>query len=156
MPLVKKLDPNWKPSENPNLQVGETIEMTDPKVLVQNGQAVLIDKYGNEIRRESGILMCPICSYKTDDAFGLASHILTHQKAAPVSAAPEIVTPEPEPEPIVPTGTAPVVPIVTETTEASPLEKAFKDMTPEEQKAWRVNMLQKAREAKKAKEGKQQ
>ncbi len=47
--LVKKKNPEWKPSENPELQVGETIDMTNPKALIINGDVVAIDSDGSEM-----------------------------------------------------------------------------------------------------------
>lgn len=41
--IVKKVNPEWKPSENPDLKVGETIDMTDPKQLILNGDVVGIE-----------------------------------------------------------------------------------------------------------------
>ena len=38
--LVKKKNPSWFPIENLELKVGETIDMTDPKQLIINGDAV--------------------------------------------------------------------------------------------------------------------
>lgn len=35
---VRKIDPDWNPSENPSLQVGEVIDISDPKVLILNEQ----------------------------------------------------------------------------------------------------------------------
>lgn len=46
--LVKKINPNWTPVENNALQVGETIEITDPKALVLNGDVVAINEDGTE------------------------------------------------------------------------------------------------------------
>jgi len=46
---IKKIDPNWYPSENRELKVGETVEITDPKALILSGQAVAVDKNGVEI-----------------------------------------------------------------------------------------------------------
>ncbi len=47
--LVKKINPEWKPSENKELKVGETIEMTDAKALILNGDAVAIGDRGQEL-----------------------------------------------------------------------------------------------------------
>lgn len=41
--LVKKVNPEWFPSENKSLKVGETIDMTDAKSLIIGGDAVAID-----------------------------------------------------------------------------------------------------------------
>jgi hypothetical protein len=38
--LIKKIDPNWIPSEKKDLKVGETIDFDNPRDLIINGQAV--------------------------------------------------------------------------------------------------------------------
>ena len=40
--LIKKVDPEWYPSENKGLQVGQTIDFDNPRDLIINGQAVAI------------------------------------------------------------------------------------------------------------------
>jgi len=40
--LIKKIDPEWYPSEKKDLKVGETIDFDNPKDLIINGQAVAI------------------------------------------------------------------------------------------------------------------
>jgi len=47
--LVRKINQDWKPSENPELKVGETIEITDPKQLIVSGMVVGIDDNGLEV-----------------------------------------------------------------------------------------------------------
>lgn len=47
--LVKKLNPDWKPSENPDLAVGETIDITDPKSLIIEGSVVGLGKNGETL-----------------------------------------------------------------------------------------------------------
>lgn len=47
--LVRKINSEWKPVENPNLQVGEIIEKTNPKQLILEGNAEAVDKDGNAI-----------------------------------------------------------------------------------------------------------
>jgi hypothetical protein len=47
--LVKKIDPEWFPAENNGLQVGQTIEMTDPRSLIESGTVVAIDANGLEV-----------------------------------------------------------------------------------------------------------
>ena len=42
--LVKKVNHDWVPKENNELQVGDTIEITDPKALILNGDVVAIDE----------------------------------------------------------------------------------------------------------------
>lgn len=38
--LVKKKNPEYFPSENKSLKVGETVEITDPRALIVNGDVV--------------------------------------------------------------------------------------------------------------------
>lgn len=45
--LVKKKNPEWKPSENPGLRVGETIEITDPKSLIMSGDVIAMSEDGS-------------------------------------------------------------------------------------------------------------
>ena len=136
MPLVKKINPNWVPSENKGLQVGDIIDMPNSQALVDSGMAVYVDKDGNELKR-IGKSPCPICTFSTDDPYALADHILNKHPRKSQFAAGNLV-------------------------KASVLEKAkieeilvakeFKDMTPEEKKQWRIDNLKKAREAKAQKE----
>jgi len=46
--LVKKVNPEWSPSENNGLQVGDTIDITNPKDLILNGSVVAVDENGSE------------------------------------------------------------------------------------------------------------
>lgn len=47
--LVKKINPEWKPSEKPDLKVGETIEISDPKTLILSGVVKAVDAEGMEV-----------------------------------------------------------------------------------------------------------
>lgn len=47
--LVKKKNPNWIPSENRGLRVGDTIEITDPRQLILNGDVVGLGEKGEEL-----------------------------------------------------------------------------------------------------------
>ena len=47
--LVKKLNPEWVPSENRELKVGDTIDISDPKELILRGDCVAVDSTGAEI-----------------------------------------------------------------------------------------------------------
>lgn len=42
--LVKKKNPEWFPSENKFLKVGETIDITDPKALILNESVVAVNE----------------------------------------------------------------------------------------------------------------
>jgi hypothetical protein len=46
---VKKLKDEWQPAENPGLQIGETIEVTNPRTLIEAGLAIGVDEFGNEL-----------------------------------------------------------------------------------------------------------
>ena len=41
---VKKIDPSWMPNEKPELKVGETIEITNPRRLILDGKVVAINE----------------------------------------------------------------------------------------------------------------
>jgi hypothetical protein len=47
--LVKKIKSEWKPSENLGLQVGETIEITDPQRLILDGMCKAMGADGEEL-----------------------------------------------------------------------------------------------------------
>lgn len=47
--IVKKKNGNWFPAENKGLRVGETIDITDPRSLILNGDVVAVDPDGVEI-----------------------------------------------------------------------------------------------------------
>lgn len=47
--LVKKINPEWQPSENPGLAVGETLEVTDAKALIIQKLVVAIGENGEEL-----------------------------------------------------------------------------------------------------------
>jgi len=64
MARLKKLDPEWKPAENPYLKVGGIIEITDYSQLVRQSKAILVDERGNEIPLPDEILVCPVCFRK--------------------------------------------------------------------------------------------
>lgn len=47
--LVKKVNPDWFPSENKTLRVGDRIEITDPKSLIINGDVQAIGDNGEDV-----------------------------------------------------------------------------------------------------------
>lgn len=53
MPLVKKLSADWMPAENPGLEVGGIIDISDPYWLVKTGKVALVDEQGNEIMSDN-------------------------------------------------------------------------------------------------------
>ncbi len=77
MPIVKIL----KTYDNTNQwKQGDIVDCTNPTVLIEQGLVVLVDTEGNELARP-GVIKCPICSFTTDSANELATHILElHQK----------------------------------------------------------------------------
>lgn len=110
MGLVKKMRADWQPSENPNLKVGEMIEITDYTALVRTGAAILVDEYGNEQPLPGQVFACPICYKGTGTLAEFVAHVDTHKKLtaeekeeAPVSApvAPAAVSAV-ETEPVAP------------------------------------------------------
>lgn len=46
---VKKINPEWRPSENKDLKVGDIIEITDPKQLIVNGDVVAVNEDNLEV-----------------------------------------------------------------------------------------------------------
>lgn len=42
MPLVRKINPEWSPRENPELEVGDTIDMSSPEQLIAEGHVELV------------------------------------------------------------------------------------------------------------------
>lgn len=87
-------------------QVGQTVDITNPWKLVEEGKVVLVDQYGNEMERP-GAMVCPICDYEAKSALDLATHIFDqHPKTglkalASVKKEVEVVKSEPvivEPE----------------------------------------------------------
>ena len=48
---IRKLKEEWKPSENISLQVGEIIDISDPKALVEQGLAIYVDADGDDWER---------------------------------------------------------------------------------------------------------
>ena len=47
--LVKKINPDWYPAENKYLRVNETIDITNPKALILDGDVIAIDNTGKEV-----------------------------------------------------------------------------------------------------------
>ena len=138
MALLKKVNSDWQPAENRNLQVGEVIDFPgDYQNIVKTGLAILVDEDGTELP----LPMTYQCSICYNDVFGLmdfVEHVLGH--APQRKAAAEAIVAKME-----------KVEETREEVNDESGEKAWKDMTPEEQKAKRIANLAKAREARKAK-----
>ena len=139
MALVKKIVEGWYPQGHPLLKVGDVIEFDNPYTLLKEGKIVLVDKDGNEISRGTPT-QCPICPFSTVDAYELADHIYNAhpKKQAKLPKDEEVEKPK-------------IVESTVKTEVAVEVKKAFKDMTEEEKKAWRIENLKKAREAAKSK-----
>jgi hypothetical protein len=81
MSLLKKIDPEWCPSENKHLKVGEVISWGDNFAeLVKRGCAVLVDDKGNELELPGQKFDCPICFTTIEGVMGLVNHLSTHLK----------------------------------------------------------------------------
>ena len=152
MPLVKKTNPEWKPSENTGLKVGEVIDMTDARSLVAGNMAVFCDEDGNELQGP-GMYSCLVCRYETNDVHNLASHMdVTHPKPKPVEEAPE-PRPATDAAPVAPVAPEPT-PVTSEPTiekETVETQKTPELTKQEKLKVQRLENLRRAREAKKAK-----
>ena len=138
MTLLKKLDPDWSPSEKPDLKVGETIEMTEVESLVRSGAAVIVDKDGIEQPLPGQKFACPICYKETETLAQFTAHVTnSHQKVqAPVAT--------------------PAIEEVTEGESQTASEDSIEPIIPRLTKAERIQekrlaSLAKAREARKAK-----
>lgn len=81
MPLVKKVDPEWFPTESPYLQVGEVIEISQPRYLIEQGKVVVAETPA-ETRIEpqfTGQFVCKSCGFTAKNALGLLSHQRRHK-----------------------------------------------------------------------------
>ena len=93
MALLKKVNSNWYPKEKEGevFEIGDTIDITDYRKLVESGNAVLVDEEGNELPLPGTTYTCPVCARKTTDIGSFIAHANSHQKAptAKVSTAQE-------------------------------------------------------------------
>lgn len=147
---VKKLKEEWQPAENPGLQVGETIEVTNPQTLIEGGLAIGVDEFGNEV---TAFELYGTISGSDKEQFEQWLAIQKQEKlkvkleAEQAALAQQIVEPvvdEPKAEETVAPAPEPVTP---EPVAAEPVE-AEKELTPEEiTKQKRLAALAKAREA---------
>lgn len=79
MVWLKKVNPNWTPSENRTLQVGEIIEFNAPfEQLVKEGTAILVDENGSELELPGQEFVCPICFEKTEGVQEFLAHVTDH------------------------------------------------------------------------------
>lgn len=139
MALLKKVNPAWEPSENKGLKVGETIEVTNYRRLVEGGMAVLVDALGNEIEMPGQVYNCPVCFRVIAGLISLVEHVQSSH--LPQKAEQPKVEKTIEGTPVV--------------TEAEALKSAvdaeLEKQKSEDLRAKRLAALQKAREARKAK-----
>ena len=144
MPLVKKINDSWQPAENPNLKIGEVVELTNVEALVKNGLAVLVDESGNELELPGQFFNCPICFTKTEGASGLMEHLSVHLKNNKKVMEDQIKTLETVVETIPET--------VVEEVKEEITTPEVKELTPEEKlKQTRAAALEKARAARQKK-----
>jgi hypothetical protein len=124
MPICKIIK-EWNNTDN--WMPGDKVDISDPWMLVKEGKVILLDDQGKETVPPGTEMKCPICVYTGIDPFAYARHILSHEKK--------------EVE-------------VTEKMEER-IEKIINEekpkRTPEEMKAFRIENLRKAREARQAK-----
>lgn len=161
MTLVKKINDLWQPSEKPNLKMGETIEVTAYETLVKEGNAILVDEAGNELEMPGQFFTCPICFTQSDGLTAFHNHIATHLKKnketmeeaiKKADVAQVISAPSTPAETLKADVVAEVEKQNAELKVEAPVEK---ELTPEEKaeatKARRIEILAKARAAKKSK-----
>ena len=100
---VKKISSAWKPAENPDLAIGEMIEVTDYTHLVRSGMGILCDESGQEIPLPGESLTCPICFKKLPGKLSeFTAHVANFH--SPKAEEKEEVLPKGlAPEPVVPT-----------------------------------------------------
>lgn len=147
MTLLKKINDQWMPSENPGLKIGDTLEVTDYESLVRGGMAVLVDETGNELELPGQSFNCPICFKVVVGLEGFHSHVATHLLKNKENMEAAIKKVEETPAPVV---------VKTEVEElkanvVAEVEKQNAEKKAEDAKAKRIAALAKAREAKKAK-----
>ena len=144
MALLKKINDQWQPSENPGLRIGDTLEVTDYQSLVRGGMAILVDTTGNELELPGQSFNCPICFKVIIGLEGFHSHVASHLQKnkenmeAAIKKATEAPAPATTPEELKASVIAEV--------EKQNIEKKTEDI-----KAKRIAALAKAREAKKVK-----
>lgn len=143
MAWLKKIDPSWVPAEKRDLQVGEIWEFNGPfEALVKGKMAILVDAEGNEQELPGQKFTCPICFADVEGLLGFTEHVATHKPTpkAKVESKPEPAKVEEKP-------VAPVVEVKAGETpaEAKPAQ--------DEARAKRLAALEKARQARMAKEG---
>ena len=135
MPMVKIIA-RWDNTEN--WEIGQVVDITNPWTLIKEGRVILLDEKGNEISQPGVALKCPVCTYEGYSPFVYARHILTHEIKEEKKIEVTSVMEE-------------RIDKIVEEMKDSPAVVAPVKKTPEEMRAFRIENLRKAREAKKAK-----
>lgn len=100
MSVVKKVDPEWFPSEAPELKVGEEVEVGDAEQLLNEGKVELVGGSKKEVVEEAPVEeatsgdvegedsepaeeelvenQCPECKFIAKNSVGLNSHKRSH------------------------------------------------------------------------------
>lgn len=81
MATLRKKNPTWKPFENQALEVGETIEISDYRRLVESGDAELVDEQGNVLPLPGTVFVCGICYEKIDSHAEYVEHVMEKHAA---------------------------------------------------------------------------
>jgi hypothetical protein len=97
MALLKKIHPEWSPSENRGLQVGETVDIGDYITLVRSGMAVLVDETGRELPLPGTVFTCPICYAELTTIEAFTAHIEVTHNPKPVVDTPRDTVAKTEP-----------------------------------------------------------
>lgn len=102
MATLRKKNPNWKPHENQGLLVGDTIEISDYRRLVESGDAELVDDNGNVLPLPGTVFVCGICFDKIESHADYVQHVMDQHAETktkkPDAFAAEIKTEELEKE----------------------------------------------------------
>lgn len=151
MAWLKKVNPDWMPSEKRNLQVGEVFEFNGPyESLIKGGMAILVDAEGNEQELPGQKFTCPICFSEIEGLLGFTEHVTSHRptkKEEPKKEEPKLEEPKPE----VKTEPTTAVAEATGGESSTATEAISKE---DDIRAKRLASLQKAREARMNKGGK--
>lgn len=140
MALLKKTNDAWQPSEKPDLQIGEVLEMTDYESLVKQGMAVLVDPQGNELELPGQVFKCPICFTSLEGVMELTMHIGSHLKKNQEAMEEQIID-----------NSGAVEGVAVDKINTEEANKRLEEVKKEIAKQNRIDALARAREAKKAK-----
>lgn len=93
MAKLKKTHQDWKPSENPDLKIGDIVEITDYERLVRTQMAVLVDDSGNEIPLPGESYQCGVCFKKISGSLlNYTEHVITFHSPKEIEVKPEPIT----------------------------------------------------------------